>query len=279
MKTRPFGPAGIDVPVLGQGTWKLRDPAKAEAALRLGIDRGLRHIDTAELYEGSEEIVARAIAGRRDEVFLVSKVLPQNASRRGTVDACRRSLARLGTNHVDVYLLHWWSERHRIEDTMAGMGDVLDEGLATSVGVSNLDVPELERAQSALGRRKIVCDQVFYDLEHRHLERELLPYCQARKIALVGYSPFGSHGRVPGASTRGGDVLARVAAAHNASAHQVVLNFLAARPGVFLIPKAEDAAHVRANAAALDFELGPDELAALDAAFPVPKNVGELPTI
>lgn len=281
MRSRPFGSTGRSVSVIGQGTWQLKDAGRAETALRTGLDEGLQHIDTAELYRGSEEVVGRAIAGRRDSVFLVTKVLPSNASYKGTLEACRRSLQRLGTGHVDVYLLHWWSDAHPIEDTMRAMGELADQGLTRHVGVSNLDVDELERARAALGRKhRIVCDQVYYDLGHRHVEDLLMPYCRKNKIAVVGYSPFGSgRGALPAPSTAGGAVLKRVADRHRATAHQVVLNFLSRDPDVFLIPKAEDVEHVRANAHALDFTLDESDVEKLEAAFPKPGNVVSLPMI
>lgn len=268
------------MPVIGQGTWQLHDPSHAEQALRLGLDLGLAHIDTAELYRGSEEVVARVLPGRRNEVFLVSKVLPRNASYRGTLDACEASLRRLSTDHVDAYLLHWTTGDHPVEETFRAMGELADQGKVRFVGVSNHEVHEIEAAQAALGgKHRIVCNQVYYDLQHRHLERVLLPYARQHRIAVVGYSPFGSgRGALPGPSTPAGRVLGEIAQRHHATVHQVALNFLSRAPEVFLIPKAEHEEHVRANAAALDFALGKDEVAALDAAFPVPKAVA-LPTL
>lgn len=277
--TRPFGSTGVAVPVIGQGTWQLRDPAVAGAALRLGLDLGLTHVDTAELYTGSEEVAGRALRDRRDAAFLVTKVLPRNATYRGTLEACRRSLERLATQRLDVYLLHWWEEATPLDECMRAMGELVDAGRTRFVGVSNFDEAQLEAAQSALGPRRIACDQVYYDLAHRHLERSLLPYCRKRGIAVVGYSPFSSTGRVPAPPSEPGRVLAEVAARHGATPHQVVLNFLSRDPGVFLIPKAETEAHVRANASALGFQLDRAEVEALDAAFPVPQRVENLPTI
>lgn len=281
VKTRPFGSTGVALPVLGQGTWQLRDPSRAEAALRLGLELGMTHLDTAELYKGSEEVLARVLPGRRSQIFLVSKVLPQHASYRGTLDACAQSLKRLGTEYLDAYLLHWWSDQHPIQETMRALGELADRGVIRHVGVSNLDVPQLEAAQKALGsKHRIVCDQVYYDLEHRHLERMLLPYCRKQQIALVGYSPFGSgDGHVPGPQTPQGRTLHRVAQRRQATPHQVVLNFLARPENVFLIPKAETEAHVRSNASALDFTLTPEDVQELEAAFPVPEPAAELPTI
>ncbi len=268
MRRRPFGPTGIEVPVIGQGTWKLKRPDQAERALHLGIELGLTHIDTAELYRGSEEVVGRAIKGRRDDVFLVSKVLPTNASYQGTLDACERSLKRLQTDRLDVYLLHWWSSQHPIEDTMRAMGELVDAKKIRFVGVSNLMVDELEKAQAALGPKKIVCNQVYYAMDARNIENELLPYCKQNGIAIVGYSPFGS-GNFPSSRTaRGGKVLEAVAKERGLSAHQVVLSFLSQDGNVFLIPKAETEGHVRENASAFERPLTRGEIDELDAAFP-----------
>lgn len=281
MKTRTFGPTGVKVPIIGQGTWQLRDALRAEAALRLGLELGLTHIDTAELYRGSEEVVGRAIAQRRGDVFLVSKVLPRNATYKGTLEACRKSLARLKTDYVDVYLLHWLEDSTSIDDCMRAMGELADSGATRFVGVSNFDPDQIERAQQSLGRRhRIVCDQVYFDLHHRHLETLLIPYCREKGIAVVGYSPFGSgQGRLPDASRPEGRVLHQIAEAHHATMHQVVLNCLARDPAVFLIPKAETGDHVRDNARSLDFELSKDELLQIDEAFPVPERSRELPMI
>jgi diketogulonate reductase-like aldo/keto reductase len=281
MQRRTFGPTGVAVPVIGQGTWQLRDAAAAERSLRLGLDLGVNHIDTAELYRGSEEIVGRAIQGRRDDVFLVSKVLPRNASYRGTIEACAKSLRRLETDHLDVYLLHWVDGSHPAEDTFRAMGELADEGKVRWVGVSNHTVEEMEQAQAALGpKHRLVCNQVYYDLAHRHVETMLLPYCRQKGVAIVGYSPFGSgRGTLPEASSKPGRVLEDVASRHGVTPHQVVLAFLAREPEVFLIPKAEKEAHVRDNAAAGALKLSRDDVAALDAAFPVPDRARELPVI
>lgn len=276
MERRPFGWSGKPVPAIGQGTWKLRDPRQAEAALRLGLDLGLTHVDTAEVYEGSEAVVGRVIAGRRDDVFLVSKVSPRNAHRRGTLEACRRSLERLGTDHLDVYLLHWWSE-HPIEETMSAMAQLIDEGKIRMCGVSNLDVEQVELAQEALGGHRLVCNQVMYHPGRRDLEVDLLPHCRRHGIALVGYSTFGS-GTFPGGRERF-DRLAALAAEHGRTPHQVVLDALTRHPEVFLIPKAESAAHVRANAQALEPRLPPEAYEAFDELFPVPERVEGAPTL
>lgn len=268
MLRRPFGPTGIEVPVLGQGTWKLRRPDVAERALRLGLDLGMTHIDTAELYRGSEDVVGRAIWGRRKDVFLVSKVLPTNASYQGTLDACQRSLDRLGADHLDVYLLHWWGTQHPINETMRAMGELVDSNKIRFAGVSNLSVGELEEAQAALGRKKIVCNQVYYAMDARNIENELLPYCKQKGIAIVGYSPFGSGSFSAARTARGGKVLEKIARERGMTPHQVVLSFLSRDESVFLIPKAETEEHVRENATALGRPLTQDDIDELDAAFP-----------
>lgn len=273
----PFGSTNVDVPVIGQGTWQLRNPKGAEAALRLGLDLGLTHIDTAELYQGSEEVVGRAIQGRRDEVFLVSKVLPKNASRKGCVEHCRKSLKRLDTDYLDVYLLHWWENHHPIEETMQGLAECVDLGLTRFVGVSNFTVPQLEAAQKALGRHRIVCDQVYYDLLHRGIEHELLPYCHAKGIAVVDYSPFGS-GRFPSLTSLAGRVLAEVAKPNGKTPYQVVLNYLTRHNSVFAIPKAETREHVQKNAEAVGWSLPRSDVDALDRAFPLAREK-ELPML
>jgi diketogulonate reductase-like aldo/keto reductase len=263
---REFGATGVQVPVIGQGTWHMgeqRVAARDEvAALRLGIELGLTHIDTAEMYaEGAaERIVAEAIAGQRDRVFLVTKVLPSNASYAGTIQACEQSLRRLRTDRVDVYLLHWWSGRHPIEDTMRAMAALIGRGLTRFAGVSNLDVAQMQAAQAALGGPRLACNQVLYHLKAREIERDVLPHCERARVALVGYTPLEKGGFLRG-------VVADIARAHDRTPRQVALNFLTRRPALFTIPKASQAAHVRENAAALDFTLSKAELAAIDGAF------------
>lgn len=266
---RAFGASGHEVPVIGQGTWQMGVDAEAEvAALRRGIELGLTHVDTAEMYGKAEDVTGEALAGRRDEVFLVSKVLPSNASYAGTIAACERSLAKLGTDHLDCYLLHW-PGHHPLEETMRGLEELVQRGAIRSLGVSNFDTEELQAAEAALTRERIVCNQVYYDLNHRGIERKLLPYMQERRIALVAYSPFGQ-GDLPGARSQGGQVLAEVAAAHDATPTQVILAFLTRHEGSFAIPKASQLAHVEDNAGALELRLTPREIAAVDAAFPAP---------
>ena len=203
MEFRLFGSSNRQVPVIGQGTWYIDrgDRARAIAALRLGIDLGMTHIDTAEMYGAAEEIVGEAIVGRRDEVFLVSKVLPQNASFSGTIAACERSLTRLRTECLDCYLLHWRG-RHPLEETIEAFEALKSDGKILSWGVSNFDVPDLEEAREIAGEDGLVCNQVLYHLQERAIEHAIIPWCEERDVAVVGYAPFG-HGRFPGQNTPG----------------------------------------------------------------------------
>ncbi len=263
---RPFGATGVSVPVIGQGTWAMgesRASRKAEvAALRLGIELGMTHLDTAEMYAdgGAEEVVADAVAGQRDRVFIVSKVLPSNASYAGTVRACEQSLKRLKSGHIDLYLVHWWSSLHPIAETMKAMEELVARGLVRFIGVSNFDVAQMKAAQAALTRARLVCNQVLYHLRDRAIEKDVLPYCERNRIAVVGYTPLNKGGFLRGA-------VADVAKRHGVTPRQVALNFLTRRPALFTIPKASQPEHVRENAAALDFTLTPEDLRAIDRAF------------
>ncbi|MFZ5478509.1 MAG: aldo/keto reductase [Myxococcota bacterium] len=268
--------AGVAVPVIGQGTWNMErdDRREAIAALRRGLDLGLTHVDTAELYGNGrvEEIVGEALAGRRDDVFLVSKVLPQNASRAGTVAACERSLRRLRTDRLDLYLLHWEGE-HPLEDTVAAFEQLVRDGKIRAWGVSNFDEGWLARTPGG-----VACDQVLYHLGERAIEHAVLPACRRAGVAVVGYSPFGS-GDFPSPGSAGGRVLADVAAARGATPRQVALAFLVREPGTFTIPKASKPAHVEENAGALDLVLSPEEVARIDAAFPRGPRTAGVPVL
>jgi len=273
MKKRRFGPLPDEVPIVGQGTWQMaegRDNATEIAALRAGIARGLTHIDTAEMYgDGrAEKLIAEAIRGipRRD-LFIVSKVLPQNASHAGTLRACEKTLHRLGTDHLDVYLLHWRG-RFPLAETLGALEELIDQGKIRALGVSNFDVDDLEEARGLLRKHPIACNQVLYHLGERHIDADLVPYCAKHDIAVVGYSPFG-HGRFPAASRAGGKALAVVAARHHATPRQVALAFLARKPPLFTIPKASTIAHAEENAGALNLTLSAGDLAEIDAAFPI----------
>ena len=264
MLTREFGPTGVPVSVIGQGTWHMGEDRRLKknevAALRLGIELGLSHIDTAEMYgDGqAEEIVADAVTGQRDRVFIATKVLPSNASYKGTLDACERSLKRLRTNHVDLYLLHWWSGQRPIEDTMRALVALCASGKTRFAGVSNLDVEQMRAAQAALGKVPLACNQVLYHLRDRDIEKDVVPYCERERIAVVGYTPLARGGFMRGA-------VAEVARRLGKTPRQVALNFLTRRPSLFAIPKATRPEHVRENAGALDFTLTAQDLSAIDA--------------
>lgn len=257
--------------MIGQGTWKLDggDRREAVAALRRGLDLGLCHIDTAEMYGAAELIVGEAIAGRRDEVFLVSKVLPSNAGYEQVLRACERSLRRLGVERLDGYLLHWPGSTP-LEETLRAFLELERQGKIASWGVSNFDLDDLEEL-AALGQGAGACNQVLYHLEERAIEHAVLPWCEANGVAVVAYSPFGS-GRFPRPDSAGGRALAKIAEARGATPRQVALAFLTRRPSLLAIPKASKAAHVEDNAGAGDIELTPEEIAAVDAAFPLGRS-------
>ena len=281
MHQRPFGPTRRLVPVVGQGTWMLEeaDRRAAVAALRQGLDLGMTHIDTAEMYGdgAAEELVSEAISGRRDEVFLVSKILPANASRKGTLQACERSLARLRTDRLDCYLLHWRGSLP-LDDTIAGLEELKRSGKVLSWGVSNFDVADLEEALAIAGEGQIACNQVLYHLGERAVEHAVLPWCEAHGVALVAYSPFGQE-NFPSPSSPGGGVLAQIAASHGATPRQVALAHLTRHSSVFAIPKASSAEHVRDNAGAGALELSEREHETLEAAFARGVKPGSLPMI
>jgi diketogulonate reductase-like aldo/keto reductase len=267
MQQRRFGSASREVSVIGQGTWKIDDSnrAAAVAALRRGIDDGMTHIDTAEMYGDAELVIADAVKGhRRDELFLVSKVLPQNASRTGVIAACERSLKRLGTDYLDCYLLHW-RDRHPLAATIEGFEDLASAGKIRSWGVSNFDVADLDDALAIAGAGKIACNQVLYHLGERSIEHAVIPWCERNGVAVVAYTPFGQ-GAFPTANTPRGRVLAEIAAAHDATPRQVVLAWLARRS--FVIPKASSAAHAAENARAGNIELGDEDAKRIDQTFP-----------
>jgi diketogulonate reductase-like aldo/keto reductase len=279
MEHRPFGRPPSEVSVIGQGTWYIDDAHRptAVAALSHGIDSGMTHIDTAEMYGDAEPVVGAAIAGRRDEVFLVSKVLPSNASRAGVVAACERTLTRLGTDRLDCYLLHWRGS-HPLEETFAGFEQLREQGKIRSWGVSNFDVDDLEEAWRSGGEGHLACNQVLYHLEERAIEHAVLPWCERQGVAVVAYSPFG-HDRFPDPRTPGGRVLEQIAAEHGASVRQVALRFLVRRPAVFAIPKASTVAHAADNAGAGALELSTAELDRIDAAFPRGPRPRRLPML
>jgi diketogulonate reductase-like aldo/keto reductase len=267
VKQRKFGPNGFEVSVIGQGTWYIDrgDRASAVAALRRGLDLGMTHIDTAEMYGDAEPVVAEAIAGRRDEVFVVSKVLPSNASRRGTITACERSLKRLKTDRLDCYLLHWRGQIP-LTETVAAFEDLAGAGKIRSWGVSNFDAADLGEILEIAGSGRIACNQVLYHLNERAIEHAVIPWCEAHGVAVVAYSPFG-HNDFPNPRSDAGRVLQKIAQAHGATPRQVALSFLTRRASVLAIPKASTAPHAADNAGAGDLTLSPAEIAMIDQAF------------
>lgn len=275
--TRIRLPDGTLVPALGQGTWRMGEHAGARraevAALRLGLDLGLTLVDTAEMYGdgGAEEVVGEAIAGRRDEVFLVSKVYPHNASRTQLPRALEASLRRLKVERLDLYLLHWRGSVP-LAQTVEAMEHAKAAGKIARWGVSNLDVDDLEELGPALA--DCATDQVLWNLGARGVEFDLLPFCAARAMPVMAYSPIGQ-----GGALLRHKALAAIAARHGATPAQLALAFVLARPGVIAIPKASDPAHVRLNAAARDIVLTAQDMAELDAAFPPPKRKRSLEMI
>lgn len=271
MEKRPFGPRRFSVPVIGQGTWKMEvdDRRECVRALQQGFDTGLTHIDTAEMYGSGavEEIIAEAIAGCREKVFLVSKVLPSNASYVGTLRACEASLARLRTDRLDVFLLHWRG-RHPLKETFRAFERLEKEGKIRSFGVSNFDVPDLEETLAITGEGRLACNQVLYHLNDRTIEHAVIPWCERHGIAVVAYSPLGA-GKFPPFRRAGGRLLAEIAEQRGVSPQAVALRFLTRRSSLFAIPKASRVDHVLGNARAGDLELSAEDLFRIDAAFPV----------
>jgi diketogulonate reductase-like aldo/keto reductase len=265
-------PDGTSVPALGQGTWHMGEhggAAKAEAtALRLGIDLGMTLIDTAEMYGsgGAEQVVAQAIAGQRDKIFLVSKVSPHNASRTGVGAACERSLKRLGTERIDLYLLHWPGS-HPLEDTVTAFEELKAAGKIGAWGVSNFDVQEMQSLMRIKEGAACATNQVLYHPDSRGIEYDLLPWCAQHRMSVMAYSPVGQGGRLLRSTA-----LAAVAKRHNATPAQIAIAWGLRHPHVISIPKAVDATHLRQNAAAGDITLTQEDLAAIDAAHPPPRR-------
>ncbi len=271
MRTRPFGPSRAELPVIGQGTWELEqgDRAAAVRAMRRGIELGMTHLDTAEMYGTGrvEEIVGEAIRGLRDRVYVVSKVLPSNATYEGTLRACERSLKRLGTDRMDLYLLHWPGS-HPLEETIRAFRRLRQDGRIAAFGVSNFDVAGMERAVAIAGAREIACNQVLYHLEERTIEHQVLDWCVRNDVAVVAYSPLAAK-RFPSPDSEGGRVLSGIASARGATPRQVALAWLVRRAGIFAIPKSARADHVEENALAAEIELTPSEAERLESAFPL----------
>ena len=266
-------PNGTPVSRLGQGAWQIGDDrssrAAEHAALRAGLELGMNLIDTAEMYGNgrSEQLVADVITGQRDHVYLVSKVLPENATREGAVEACEESLKRLKTDYIDLYLLHWRGSVP-FEETLEAFTLLRERGSIRHYGVSNFDVGDLEEASALEGSTDIATNQVLYNLEHRGVEWALLPWCRERTIPLMAYSPLGSDSR----RLRTHPVLKAMAARLGASTARIALAWLLRQPDVVVIPKASSEAHVRDNHAALELEISADELEKLDRSFPPPQR-------
>jgi diketogulonate reductase-like aldo/keto reductase len=256
--------------VIGQGTWDLHkaDPRLALTALRRGIDLGMNHIDTGEMYGAGacEELVGEAIAGRREDVFLVSKVMTQNASRWKTQAACEGSLSRLRTDRLDCYLLYWRG-KYPLEESIAALENLVRDGKILSWGVSNFDIRDLEAALAVAGEGRIACNQVLYNLDERGVEHAVIPWSERHGVAFMAYSPLGQQ-RFPGPASAGGRALADIARAHDAAPRQVALAFLTRWPSAFAIPRATNLSHTQENAGASALHLSDDEIERIDAAFP-----------
>jgi diketogulonate reductase-like aldo/keto reductase len=265
MRSRRFGCTGVDVPVLGIGTWKMErdDSASAVAALRRAVELGMSHIDTAEMYGNGlvEMIVREAIAGLRERVFLTSKVLPSNATHEATIHACEDSLARMKTDYLDLYLLHWRGDTP-LAETFGAFEALREQGKIRAWGVSNFDTDDLTEALAVAGPNKIACNQVLYHLEDRTIEHAVIPWCEQHDVAVVAYSPFGSRRGFPKSQA-----LAMLAPQFDATPRALALAFLAQR--AFVIPKSSSVTHVEQLAPAGDLELDADTITAIDAAFPL----------
>jgi diketogulonate reductase-like aldo/keto reductase len=264
-------PSGETVPQLGQGTWHMGESGRARkdevTALKLGLDLGMTLIDTAEMYGngGAEEVVAEAVAGRRDECFIVSKVLAENSTRAGTIAACERSLKRLKTDRIDLYLLHWRG-RPELEETVSGFEALLASGAIRAWGVSNFDIEDMEELVALHGGAACASNQVLYNLRRRGIEAGLLPWCRERGIPIMAYSPI-EQGRLLRHAA-----LKDIATRHNATPAQIALAWLLRQDGTIVIPKSADIARVRENRDSAGVQLTDADLTALDSAFPPPKG-------
>ena len=273
-------PNGTPASRLGQGAWQIGDDKRKRAeeqdTLRIGLELGLNLIDTAEMYGNgrSEELVADVIAGRREQIYLVSKVLPENASRRGAITACEPSLKRLRTDYLDLYLVHWRGSVP-LEETLEAFVTLRDRGLVRHYGVSNFDVDDLEEAQALPGGAEIATDQVLYNLEQRGIEWSLLPWARKHAMPVMAYSPLGSDSR----RLRTHAVLKAMAARRGVTPSRIALAWLLRQPDVVVIPKASSEAHVRDNHAALGLELTAKDLEEIDRSFPPPKRATPLAMI
>jgi len=273
MKRKAFGATGVELPVIGQGTWNMPESGaklkEAQRAIRRGIELGMTHLDTAEMYGAGrvEELLGETIRGiPRDRLFITTKVLPSNANYCGTLRAAERSLQRLGLEYVDLFLLHWPGS-HPLEATMRAFDDLVASGKARFVGVSNFELSEMTEAASYLRGARLACNQVLYHLCKRGVEHEILPEARRRGIAVVGYTPLG-RGAYLRAGAKRREALERVARKHEATVAQVALAFLTRDPALFTIPKAARVEHVEENAGAGELTLDKQDLAQIDAAYP-----------
>jgi diketogulonate reductase-like aldo/keto reductase len=272
MKHKPFGTTGVDLPVIGQGTWNMPESGsarrEAQRAIERGIELGMTHLDTAEMYGAGavEQFLGEAIRGiPREKLFIATKVLPSNATYQGTLEAAQRSLQRLRCDYLDLYLLHWPGS-HPLEETMQALEALVERGTTRFVGVSNFETDSMLEAASYLRAVPLACNQVLYHLGERGVEHELIPAARQRGIAIVAYTPFGRGGFLRAA--KGRRLLESVAQKHHATPRQVALAFLTREANVFAIPKAAQVAHVEENAAAGSLTLDADEIVAIDEAFP-----------
>ena len=261
----------VEIPVVGQGTWQIPESGSARKtaieAMIKGTELGMVHIDTAEMYGNAEEVVGEVLEKvDREKLFVVSKVLPSNASYTSTISALEKTLKRLNTDYLDCYLLHWRGSIP-LSDTMAAFEKLEKDGKVKSFGVSNFDVEDLEEAIECLTTGKLACNQVLYNMNVRGIERNLIPFCQKHSISIVGYTPYG---HIPSSNSPEGKSLSDIAKKHNASERQVILRFLTRLDNTFTIPKASNPKHVLENAGATDFDLDDEDLSKLNEAFPAP---------
>jgi diketogulonate reductase-like aldo/keto reductase len=284
MKYRSLGTTNEKLPLMGQGTWTYGEN-QSEAleeikALRYGIENGLTLIDTAEEYAkgGAERIVAEAIKDCRGDIFLTTKVSAKNCSYKGVIEACEKSLERLNTTYIDLYLQHWPSKEHEVEETMRAMTYLVEKGLVKFIGVSNFTPELIMEAQSAIGHHVLLCNQVGYHLNDRRVENDVIPYCQRNEVTVMGYSPFGYapqfFGGVgfPEQGTKGRQVLDEIGGKYGATVYQVALNWILRHEGLITIPKAKNAAHIKSNLEALELTLSDEDLQVIDTYFPKPNE-------
>jgi diketogulonate reductase-like aldo/keto reductase len=275
---RKVGWTNVDVSIIGQGTWMIENSRDSSSnllaikALQLGLDLGMLHVDTAEMYGNGkvEELAGQAIEGRRDDIFLASKVLPSHASYEGTIRACKNSLKRLNTDYLDLYLLHWPSSQYPIAETMKAMEKLVKDNLIRFIGVSNFNLKELQDAEQALENERIACNQVLYHLGYRAIEKRILPYCTKQGIAVVGYAPFG-HVDFPSPNSAKGKVLEDIANRHGKTPRQVALNFLSLHSNVFTIPKTSHPERVKENSESVqgDWNLTNKDIDQINRIFPM----------